>query len=351
MNGPRLGMLLEGAHPVDAPDPDAPATDAPATRAPRAGKGGPVAFSVVVTCYNYCAFVVEAVDSALAQSRPAAQVIVVDDGSTDGSTDLLRQRYAHDPRVVLVTGPNGGQLAAFQRGVAAATGDVLCFLDADDRWAPDYLARLGAVYDARADIDFVFTDTQLFGDDDRLLAYADRALDLGYTIVSTYMTGHWYGAPTSAVSLRAPWARRCLDLPDGFRATWRISADNCLVFGASVLGARKYFLPTGSVGYRIHGNNGWFGKRNPSSDYLNKIRSQGLIRHYGDAMGLDARCVELAKYEFRTKPEPTMREARRYAGLAMQRRGTWLKNANRALSILGRVWRNRANAPVEHPTP
>lgn len=308
-------------------------------------------FAVVVTNYNYRAFVEAAVDSALAQRYAPRQIVVVDDGSTDGSTALLQERYGDDPRVLLLTGPNGGQLAAFQRGIAAATGGVACFLDADDRWAPDYLAKVGAVYDARADVDCVFTDTRLFGDDQRLLAYADRPLDLGYTIISTYMTGHWYGAPTSAITMRTAWARRCLDLPEHFRPTWRISADNCLVFGASVLGARKYFLPTGSVGYRIHGNNGWFSKRNPSSDYLNKIRSQGLIRYYGQLVGLDADCVELAKYEFRTKPEPTMREARRYAGLVMLRRASWLKNLNRAIAIVGRVWRNRANAPVEHSTP
>jgi glycosyltransferase involved in cell wall biosynthesis len=49
-------------------------------------------FAVVVTCYNYKDYVAEAVDSALAQSRAAAQIIVVDDGSTDGSTQLLRER-------------------------------------------------------------------------------------------------------------------------------------------------------------------------------------------------------------------------------------------------------------------
>ena len=53
----------------------------------------PTTFAVVVTCYNYRDFVVEAVDSALAQSRPPSQVIVVDDGSKDGSQDLLRERY------------------------------------------------------------------------------------------------------------------------------------------------------------------------------------------------------------------------------------------------------------------
>jgi glycosyltransferase involved in cell wall biosynthesis len=199
-----------------------------------------VSFSVLVTCYNYKAFVEEAVDSALAQTRAALQVIVVDDGSTDGCTELLQARYGNDPRVTLLCGENGGQLVAFQRGVAAATGEVLCFLDADDRWAPDYLEKIGAVYDARRDVGFVFSDIALFGNEERVVGYAAGPLDLGYTAISTYVLTYWYGAPTSALSLRADYARRCLDLPADYAKTWRLSADNCLVYGASLLGARKY---------------------------------------------------------------------------------------------------------------
>ena len=305
-------------------------------------------FSVIVTCYNYRDFVEEAVDSALAQTRAAAQVIVVDDGSTDGSSELLRARYGVDPRVTLLFGENGGQLAAFQRGAAVASGDVLCFLDADDRWLPTHLEQIGALYDERRDVDFVFTDVQLFGDDQRLLAYADRALDLGYTVIGTCALAHWYGAPTSALSLRRHMALRCLDLPHGFRIIWRISADNCLVFGASVFGGRKYFLPTGTMLYRIHGNNGWWSKRTPASDYLNRLRSQGLIAHYAREAGIPAECVELAKLEFRTKPEPTLRDARRYARIAMRRGGSWLKNAGRALAIYMHAWKRRRELPIEH---
>ena len=308
-------------------------------------------FSVIVTCYNYRDFVEEAVDSALAQTLAAAQVIVVDDGSTDGSGELLRTRYGNDPRVTLLFGENGGQLVAFQRGATAATGDVLCFLDADDRWLPGHLEKIGAIYDERRDIDFVFTDVQLFGDDQRLLAYADRPLDLGYTIISTIELAHWYGAPTSAITLRRQMALRCLDLPDGFRSTWRISADNCLVFGTGVFGGRKYFLPTGTMLYRIHGNNGWWSKRTPASDYLNRLRSQGLIAHYARVAGVSAKCVELAKHEFRTKPEPTLRDARRYARIAMNRKGSWLRNAGRAFAIYMRAWKRRHELPVEYPSP
>ena len=77
-------------------------------------------FAVVITSYNYRDFVGAAIDSALAQTRAAAQIIVVDDGSTDGSPDYLREHYGSDARVTLLCGENGGQLVAFQRGVAEA---------------------------------------------------------------------------------------------------------------------------------------------------------------------------------------------------------------------------------------
>ena len=215
-------------------------------------------FAVIVTSYNYRAFVAEAVDSALAQTRAPEQIVIVDDGSTDGSPDVLRERYGADPRVTLLCGENGGQLVAFQRGVAAADADVLCFLDADDHWEPDYLAKIGEVYDSRKDVGFVFSDIVLFGDEKRRIGYADDAIDLGYTAISTWALTYWYGAPTSALSMRKIYAQRSLDLPAQLYLTWKLCADNCLVYGASVFGARKYFLPTASVGYRIHGNNGWW---------------------------------------------------------------------------------------------
>ena len=307
----------------------------------------PASFSVIVTCYNYKNFVAEAVDGALAQTRAAAQIIVVDDGSTDGSIELLRERYGGDARVTLLFGENGGQLAAFQRGTAVATGDVLCYLDADDRWLPDYLQKIGAVYDARPDIDFVFTDVQLFGSTSKRVGYADGPLDFGYTIISTYLLAHWYGSPTSAVSLRAVLARRCLDLPENFRQIWRISADNCLVYGAGVLGGRKYYLPTGSVEYRVHGNNGWYTRRSDDSEYVNHMRSMGLCEFYGRSVGLTASCVEMSDREWLTKPTPTMAEARRYIKLVRRTRGSWFKRRRRVKAIRERAEAFAGKAPSE----
>ncbi len=291
-------------------------------------------FAVVVTCYNYRDFVMEAVDSALAQTRPPKQIVVVDDGSKDGSQDLLRERYGDDARVTLLFCENGGQLVAFQRGLAATDADVICFLDADDRWEPAHLEKIGAIYDRRRDIDFVFNDIVLFGNESRTIAFADREMDLGYTAIATCELVHWYGAPTSAISLRRTMAERCLDLPAHAAKTWRLSADNCLVYGTSVFAGRKYFLPTGTVGYRIHGKNGWWSNRGPTETYLNRMRSRGLVAEYARIAGVVPEAIELVKHEFKTKPDPDWREIRRYAGLALRTRGSVFKRTERALSIL-----------------
>lgn len=305
-------------------------------------------FAVVVTCYNYCDYVIEAVESALAQARPAAQVVVVDDGSTDGSTALLRERYAGDGRVILLCVENGGQLSAFRHGLAHVDADVVCFLDADDRWDTDHLAKLASVFDARGEVDFVFTDVRLFGEENRSMAFADRPMDLGYTAISTYILGQKYGAPTSALALRTPMARRTLDLPPDEVARWKICADNCLVYGASILGARKLFLPTGSVHYRTHGQNGWWGSNSPEREYRNRFNSRCLVELYARRIGITPLCVDDARHEFRTKSHPSWRECKRYADLVMRGGASWPLRVERALRILKRGWRSRRDAPVEN---
>ncbi len=296
----------------------------------------PAQISVVVTSYNYREFVIEAVDSALAQSRPPCEIVVVDDGSSDGSVELLQARYAAQPLVTLLCVSNGGQLSAFQRGLAASCGEVVCFLDADDRWAPDYLERIGALYDARGDVDFVFSDVRLIGNESGRQGYAEQAQDLGYTVLATWVRARWYGAPTSALSLRRALALRVLDLPPEMLASWRISADNCLVFGASVLGGRKYFLPTGAVDYRIHGRNGWWHDQARAGQFPALFRSRSLINHYAQRSHLDVHALELAKPEFLSRPAPDWATAWMYAGIAMRAPAPWWKRVERAVAMLRR---------------
>lgn len=100
-------------------------------------------FSVVICNYNYAQYIAQAIDSALAQDYPAEQVevVVVDDGSTDGSREVL-ERYRGHPQVRLVFQPNCGQTGAFDAGVRAASNDLVCLLDSDDLCLPGKLSRI-----------------------------------------------------------------------------------------------------------------------------------------------------------------------------------------------------------------
>jgi glycosyltransferase involved in cell wall biosynthesis len=89
--------------------------------------------SIVVNNFNYAPFVASAVDSALSQTYTNTEVIVVDDGSTDASREILG-RYSHRVKLILQT--NKGQAQAANSGFAASNGDIVFFLDADDTLAP-----------------------------------------------------------------------------------------------------------------------------------------------------------------------------------------------------------------------
>lgn len=96
------------------------------------------ALSVIIPVHNGERYLEEAIRSALAQTLPPTELIVVDDGSTDGSAAIARSFGAP---VHVLTHANRGAAGARNAGAACATGDLLAFLDADDLWLPDKLAR------------------------------------------------------------------------------------------------------------------------------------------------------------------------------------------------------------------
>lgn len=93
--------------------------------------------SVVIPCYNAERYLAAAIDSILAQQHPSLEIIVVDDGSRDGSCALVERDY---PGVRLERQANAGAAAARNRGIALARGSWVAFLDADDIWLPGKLA-------------------------------------------------------------------------------------------------------------------------------------------------------------------------------------------------------------------
>ncbi len=111
----------------------------------------PPLISVIMPCWNRASLVGEAIGSVLAQSWHHWELIVVDDGSTDGSEAFVTG-FASDPRIRCIHQPHAGVSAARNRGLAAARGEIIAYLDSDDVWFPEYLAALAHAFAAEPDL-------------------------------------------------------------------------------------------------------------------------------------------------------------------------------------------------------
>jgi len=126
-----------------------PETDGPV------GPSAPPSFSVLIRTYQSADTVVEAVESALNQTLPPFEIVVYDDGSTDGTDDVLR---LYGDRIRYFRRENAGAAAAFNRGLEAARGDFVVVLDADDAFEPERIEALSELATARPDLDIVTSD-------------------------------------------------------------------------------------------------------------------------------------------------------------------------------------------------
>jgi glycosyltransferase involved in cell wall biosynthesis len=119
------------------------------------------AISIVMPCYNGAAHLAGSVASALGQSFSDLELIVVDDGSTDNSREILGA--ITDPRLRVISQANRGVCAARNSGLAAARGEYLAFLDADDTWEPLCLEKLHTALAANRDAALAYCGWQNLG--------------------------------------------------------------------------------------------------------------------------------------------------------------------------------------------
>jgi hypothetical protein len=115
-------------------------------------------FSIIIAAYEAADTIVEAIESALSQTRAALEVIVCDDGSTDDIEGVVAPYLAE---IVFLRQQNGGEASAKNAATQAATGDFVVILDADDVFLPDRLQALTELAEARPDLDILTTDAHL----------------------------------------------------------------------------------------------------------------------------------------------------------------------------------------------
>lgn len=221
--------------------------------------------SVVITCYNYARYVGAAIESALEQTYPHKEVVVVNDGSTDGSESVIG---AFGDRVRLVNQPNQGWIAAYNSGFAAARGEVVIFLDADDLLEPGALSAVAETWTptaAKVQYDLKIIDAA--GRDlGRRFCYFSADYDAARVAREFSRTGT-YRWPVTVGNAYSRWfLERFFPLqiehgPDGFLNTV------APVYGEVRTIARPL------AAYRLHGGNGW------SSNGFDHTRLPARIRH------------------------------------------------------------------------
>lgn len=282
--------------------------------------------SVLINNYNYADYVCKAVDSVLGQTVLPDEIVIVDDGSVDGSTRLLFDTYGTNPRIKIVASENGGQLAALNLGFMNSCGNILFFLDSDDEYDPCYLESALALYRDHPSCDFLICGRKETGMADTTVLRYKKNVSLGFSVVSTLYGEHWEGGPTSTLSARR-WVLEAF-MPLDLEPYWRIRADDCLVRGASIAGAKKYYLARPLVRYRIHNANRYHG-RDFDADYRYKykLRTRQLTSYLARQTCTDGRNImRMMKDELNSSsPEVVRDKFRLYFKLICRadRRFTW----------------------------
>jgi glycosyltransferase involved in cell wall biosynthesis len=210
------------------------------------------AVSIVIANYNYGRFLSRSVDSALAQTHPRTEVVVVDDASLDDSREVIRT-YA-DRVVPVLRAQNGGQAAAFNSGFEACHGEVVLFLDSDDWLYPEAAARvLGVFAPGVAKVQFRLHLVNGEGEHIDLFPAPEVSFDDGDVVPLLMSSGRYETTVTSGNAFARATLAAILPVPE---EEFRISADGYLVAVAPLYG-RVVSIEEPLGAYVLHGANNW----------------------------------------------------------------------------------------------
>lgn len=175
-------------------------------------------FSIVIPAYNAQRFLPLTLESIFRQTVGDYEIVVVNDGSTDGTLEMLQG--ISDPRLRVITQENGGECAARNRGIKEARGKYVAFLDADDAWCPNHLEIVLDRIHRHGDISWFVTPTQKVPD----IEPKDftPAQDRGCTITSWYLEANDIPASSSTVLTR----ELAQAIPDLFPVGVKMFGDN-----------------------------------------------------------------------------------------------------------------------------
>jgi len=218
---------------------------------------------VVIPVWNGGRFLAGAVESVLNQTYPPREVIVVDDGSTDGSAEMAKSfgalvRYYFQTR--------SGAAAARNQGVELAGGDFISFLDADDIWIKDKLARQMKSFEDNPELDMVFGNVRQF---------FSRASGTVFNEKPEIIPGY---VPGTMLIKRASFLQA-----GRFSTQWRVGEFIDWYLRAVELGLKSFLVPYVVLMRRIHDANMGIRERTSRSDYVKIVKASLDRRRKGAA--------------------------------------------------------------------
>jgi glycosyltransferase involved in cell wall biosynthesis len=202
--------------------------------------------SIIIPCYNAERWLSHAILSCLEQTYRPIEIVVIDDGSTDGSLDIIK---SYDKVITWETGPNRGGNAARNRGFALSKGEYIQFLDADDYLLPEKIARQVAfLEETGADV--------VYGDWRHQFYKPDGTWFLGKVVVTgmkhdilAALLSPWWVAPLALL-----WRRQAVRQAGGWDEDLRAGQDKDILLSAALAGATICYQPGCYSIYRRYGN-------------------------------------------------------------------------------------------------
>ncbi len=217
--------------------------------------------SVILPTFNSERFLAEALQSVLAQDYPAFEIIAVDDGSTDGTLDLLRNHSG----LTCIEQPHRGVSTARNAAIAAARGSILSFLDSDDLWPPDRLSVGVAHLQAHPEVGYVLGRQRMFAEPG--------------CRVPSWIRPEWLAAPQDAANAGVLLARReTFARVGGFNAGFECGEDTEWLTRASESRIPMSRLPEVLLHRRLHGANLSIGAFERRREALARIARESIQR-------------------------------------------------------------------------
>lgn len=246
----------------------------------------------LISNYNYAAYLNDCLSSIVSQTKKFDQIIIVDDGSTDDSREIITKFCRNRSYATFIFKKNGGQLSCYNAIIELIQpDDFVFFIDSDDIYPHDYLEKISP-YIAKRIADFIFVTPVLFIDGTSPLQSACIGPEKTFTFASTSALTRkircYIGAETSCICMKGSLYHSLLPYP--YEEDWTTRADDVLIYGASIIGTHKAYIESLGIGYRIHANNKHAGRYISTRERVDReLKLERLFQWFSEKTGVTQR--------------------------------------------------------------